>query len=678
VSGSYTNLGNNSFGTANVYNGLNTFSTVQFIGLTSASQDSVLVYNTDTGQVHYTASSAFTPVNPDLSNFALLSGSNSFSGDQVITDSNGAVALRATTANRELYDNTGVVSHNWHNRILKDNLAIDSIAYQARELRDESSTAVLLYSGNKVRMPHDVQMTGLSQTTTDSVISINTATGQLSYTLTSSLNSLSSSYAEIAATASYIDPTFISASAAASGFGSGGGSTDISALNAFTSSIQSEVNSLTAATSSYVLNSVTSSMLAPYVLTSSTSSMSVLSSSYATTASYATVNLQQVTDLGATTTNDINVNSIGVWDGANGEHINIGTTDGGIFISSSVYTFTNQSDNLTFGQSGVRTVSLSSLNVTGAKTYELPNESGTIALVSGSVFGTASYATTASYYQETDPIFVAKSGSFATTGSNQFKANQFVTGSVTATSFTGSLRGHVTTSSIDTTQYKLIGSTGTTAINWETGIVGHPDTRSIDWVNRQLINGYNVASINWGSHVLNDINGDTIVDYSTRRKLSVIGGVTTKLGSVFHSALNDTESFWSGEIDEWSANANKLGQLVYLDNTGEWQLIDQTTNTSANYLGIAISEDKVLTEGYIRMADGANPYAFAPIYLDNPIIGKPVYIIEGGDGTETNSYSCTLPSSGYIRVLGHVVSRGDTLVNSYMIKLKPSNDWYEI
>ena len=41
----------------------------------------------------------------------------------------------------------------------------------------------------------------------------------------------------------------------------------------------------------------------------------------------------------------------------------------------------------------------------------------------------ASYTQTASYYAETDPIFVAKSGSFATTGSNIFKGNQTISGS---------------------------------------------------------------------------------------------------------------------------------------------------------------------------------------------------------------------------------------------------------
>jgi len=66
--------------------------------------------------------------------------------------------------------------------------------------------------------------------------------------------------------------------------------------------------------------------------------------------------------------------------------------------------------------------------------------------ITGSLFGTASWAEnaqtasyvqlaqTASYYDETDPIFTAKSGSFATTGSNVFIGNQTITGSLTITS----------------------------------------------------------------------------------------------------------------------------------------------------------------------------------------------------------------------------------------------------
>jgi len=45
----------------------------------------------------------------------------------------------------------------------------------------------------------------------------------------------------------------------------------------------------------------------------------------------------------------------------------------------------------------------------------------------GNLIGTAS---TASFYQETDPVFVAKSASLATTGSNNFNGNQTITGSL--------------------------------------------------------------------------------------------------------------------------------------------------------------------------------------------------------------------------------------------------------
>jgi hypothetical protein len=61
--------------------------------------------------------------------------------------------------------------------------------------------------------------------------------------------------------------------------------------------------------------------------------------------------------------------------------------------------------------------------------------------ITGSLFGTASNATTASYFAETDPIFVAKSGSFATTGSNIFKGNQTITGSNGKLIYTGTTSG---------------------------------------------------------------------------------------------------------------------------------------------------------------------------------------------------------------------------------------------
>jgi len=107
-------------------------------------------------------------------------------------------------------------------------------------------------------------------------------------TINNVVNATSASFATNSITATSASYA-ITASHALNG---GGGATidtssfvTTSSFNTFTSSIQTQVNSLTAATSSYILASQTSSMLNPYVLTSSTASMTVLSSSFAISAS---------------------------------------------------------------------------------------------------------------------------------------------------------------------------------------------------------------------------------------------------------------------------------------------------------------------------------------------------------------------------------------------------------
>ena len=122
------------------------------------------------------------------------------------------------------------------------------------------------YTFNQFEFP----MTSSVGGSTD-ISALNTFTGSIQ-TEVDNLTSATSSYILVtdtssmsvfsALTASFIDPTFISASAAASGFGSGEGThTDISALNTFTGSIQTEVDNLTSATSSYLTAADTASFL---------------------------------------------------------------------------------------------------------------------------------------------------------------------------------------------------------------------------------------------------------------------------------------------------------------------------------------------------------------------------------------------------------------------------------
>jgi hypothetical protein len=205
------------------------------------------------------------------------------------------------------------------------------------------------------------------------------------------------------ATASYIDPTFISASAAAAGFGVGG-STDISALNAFTSSAQTSLTALNTATSSYIL-------------ASQTSSMSVLS---ALTASYLIGGAGTI-DTSSFVTND-QTSSMSV---ATASFIS------DTFISASA------------ARSGFGTATLPS-GVLSASAQIAVEISGAFTEVSGGLAGrittlettsggdvTALNLFTSSIQTQVDSLIV-KTSSYATTGSNIFNGNQNINGSVTS------------------------------------------------------------------------------------------------------------------------------------------------------------------------------------------------------------------------------------------------------
>ena len=138
----------------------------------------------------------------------------------------------------------------------------------------------------------------------------------------------------------------------------------------------------------YVLNSVTSSMLQPYVLSTQTGSMTMQNLTVTGTAS-----IQYLSVIYETASVVYSSGSNQFGDATNDTQTLIGT----VIVSGS--------QRIT-----------GSLNVSAG--------------ITGSLFGTASF------YQEMDPIFVARSASLATTGSNTFSGNQIISGSFTV--FTGS------------------------------------------------------------------------------------------------------------------------------------------------------------------------------------------------------------------------------------------------
>lgn len=164
-----------------------------------------------------------------------------------------------------------------------------------------------------------------------------------------------------------------------------GADPELTALEQFTGSIQTQVNLLRAATSSYVQNSQTASMLQPYVLTAQTGSMSVLSSSYAITASYA-LNISEINTAAFVVTSSFNSYTGSVQTQIN--NINNATSS---YVQNSQtgsmlqpYVLTSQTSSMS-----VATASLA-LTASLAPNYVLTSSTSSMSVLSSSYAATAS------------------------------------------------------------------------------------------------------------------------------------------------------------------------------------------------------------------------------------------------------------------------------------------------
>jgi hypothetical protein len=61
--------------------------------------------------------------------------------------------------------------------------------------------------------------------------------------------------------------------------------------------------------------------------------------------------------------------------------------------------------------------------------------------------------------------------------------------------------------------------------------------------------------------------------------------------------------------------------------------------------------------------------------IQGPDYGLPVYI---RNTTTAGDMSTTIPKAGYVRVVGHCYHNNASTTDNWILKFRPSNDWYEI
>jgi hypothetical protein len=149
--------------------------------------------------------------------------------------------------------------------------------------------------------------------------------------------------------------------------------------------------------------------------------------------------------------------------------------------------------------------------------------------------------------------------------------------------------------------------------------------------------------------------------------------------SLIQYAFDNSTLNVAGETLGFGANIDPdilKGELCSLGEDGIWNITDQTNVSSSAMLGICAepgNKSVMITEGTVTVVT-ASGYTDIPFVEGTSFYGKPVYIRSGSLGGLTT----IKPTSGYVRIVGHMYYNSATYTDYWLMKFRPSNDWYQI
>jgi hypothetical protein len=251
----------------------------------------------------------------------------------------------------------------------------------------------------------------------------------------------------------------------------------------------------------------------------------------------------------------------------------------------------------------------------------------------------------------------------------------------------------------------LVDSLSISSVNWGTRTTyDHNETPSIDWDGRFMYDATNLTSTDWANRFLVDSNSANAVDWenkqltdytgesiivwgaaNNRNKIIQYKYVNTEISTdnqenFLITAINDNRQNSAGELITVGDKIDPAvlpGDLVSLDaEDGIWKQTDQTSARSSYMLGICIDPyDKgaIFTEGTITVVTDTG-FTDIPFVEGTSFYGKPVYMRSGS----LAGLSTTIPTSGYVRVVGHIYYNSEEDSKYWLMKFRPSNDWYVI
>ena len=260
-----------------------------------------------------------------------------------------------------------------------------------------------------------------------------------------------------------------------------------------------------------------------------------------------------------------------------------------------------------------------SVSVVGAMTASIFSGSS----FTGSLFGTASYVT-GSVHNSANP---ALSASYALSSSFALSASWAPGGG---------------------TSFPYIGSaiiTGSLIVSGSTG--------GINTVNGTLLTTTGTQSLNYS----NDHRATSQTYYTSFKKFSTQEGLLQN-----HAYSGDIVV---GNLDASVATYNP----VYLETDGFWYPVANNTSGATKMLGVCVDNtlNYVLLEGDLAVSTN-NTYG---TYVVGATYGVPIYV-----STTTSQFTTTVPTSDVIRIVGYIYYNSTGSPARWLMKFKPSADWY--
>jgi hypothetical protein len=242
--------------------------------------------------------------------------------------------------------------------------------------------------------------------------------------------------------------------------------------------------------------------------------------------------------------------------------------------SSAIITFPTQESGFAIGSTGGTT--------------------GTALSSSYALFST--YATTASYYLETDPVFVAKSASLATTGSNIFKGNQTISGSLLVTGSSTLIGNQIITGSLTVSGSNTFTNIGPAVFSGSVGISGSTiQSGNNTLIGNTILSGSNTIT---GTTILSgsiDVSGSSNFHNST---FIVTGSTFIKGVTNISGSTNITGSFnvTNGDINIVSGSSfTRWGNKLF--NYGAFSSTETQSGSANTILSMSFNSNDILENG---------------------------------------------------------------------------------